>query len=68
MHEGVVRPLGVPTTNPVGRVSEKPTPVKELEFGLAKVKVNVLVLPVDIDAGEKLLVSVGTLGRGQPLI
>ena len=65
----VDKPLGVAITNPLGRVSENETPLNALPvLGLAMLKVSVLVLPWAIDAGEKLLESVGTRGRGQPVM
>src|SRR5688500_10826803 len=61
-------PLGVATTSPLGRVSEKDTPLRALPaLGLARLKVSVLVSPSAIDAGEKLLESVGASGRRQPV-
>ena len=68
----VERPFGVAISSPPGSVSEKPTPAKELLFGLVKVKVSALTPglalgPNPIDAGEKDLESVGLLGRGQPV-
>ena len=66
----VVQAAEVPevTVRPEGRVSENETPVKDVVFGLVKVKARVLVLPVPMEVGEKLLDIVGTVGRGQPLI
>ena len=64
----VVKPLGEAISKPVGRVSEKPTPVNAVALGLASVKVSVLLLPWEIVAGEKFFDSVGTTGRGQPVI
>jgi hypothetical protein len=68
VQDGAVRPLGVLITSPLGRVSEKPTPVNALGLGLAKVNVSVLALPKAMVVGEKALESVGTEGRGQPVI
>jgi hypothetical protein len=68
VQDGPLRPLGVSITRPLGRVSEKPTPVRAVVLGLAKVKVTVLALPWGMDVGEKALESVGTSGRGQPLM
>lgn len=64
----VVNPFGVLITSPSGKISEKPTPFREVEFGLCMVKVKVLALPRAILSGEKLLARVGTEGRGQPEI
>ena len=63
----LVKPLGVPINKPVGRLSEKPIPVKAEAFGLLIVKVNVLLVPCGIDEGEKALESSGGSARGQPL-
>ncbi len=63
MQDGVLSPLGVLMTSPLGRVSLKLTPLnEELLFGLAIWNVNVEVLPCEIELGEKLLDSVGGLG------
>lgn len=61
-------PFGVLTAKPVGSVSEKLISLRAVEFGLVKVNVKVLAFPRPIEVGEKLLESVGTKGRGQPLI
>jgi hypothetical protein len=37
-------------------------------FGFVRVKASVLVLPVPIEVGEKLLERVGRVGRGQPVM
>jgi hypothetical protein len=56
------------TVNPAGRTSENETPVKDVVvFGFVIVKVNVLVLPVPMEVGEKLLERLGTVGRAQPV-
>ena len=52
---------------PLGRVSEKPTPLSTLALGLANVNVSVLVAFWPTVAGENALESVGGLGRRQPL-
>lgn len=63
-----VRPLGVAIRSPVGRVSEKLTPVNApVVVGLVSANVSALLVPRAIVVGEKLLESVGTTGRGQPL-
>ena len=57
------------TVKPEGRTSVNETPVKEVPvLGFVSVNVSVLVLPVPMDVGEKLLERFGTVGRGQPLI
>ena len=67
--QDVANPLGVATNNPVGRVSEKPTPVNAVEaFGLARVKRKVLLVPCGIGDVRKDLESVGLTGRGHPVI
>ena len=56
------------TVNPDGKTSLNETPVKELpELGLVSVKVSVLVFPVPMEVGEKLLERFGTVGRVQPV-
>jgi len=56
------------TVRPAGRISEKETPVKEVPaFGFVNVKVSVLVVPVPMDVGAKLLERFGTVGRAQPV-
>ena len=40
-----VRPLGVATSRPAGRLSEKPTPLIVAGFGLTTVKVKVVLKP-----------------------
>ena len=56
------------TVRPEGRISEKETPVKEVPvFGFVNVKVSVLVVPVPIEIGEKLLERFGAVGRAQPV-
>jgi len=45
VHVGPDKPFGVAIIRPVGRVSEKLTPVKALALGLVKVNVSVLLLP-----------------------
>ena len=62
-------PFGVAINKPVGRVSANPTPVNAVDaFGLANVNVRVLVLPCGIVVGENAFESVGSTGRGQPVI
>ena len=56
------------TVRPSGRTSENETPSKVVVLGFVIVNVNVLVLPVPIAAGKKLLDRLGTVGRRQPLI
>ena len=56
------------TVKPAGSTSENETPVKAEVLGLVSVKVNVLVLPVPMLVGEKLLERFGTVGRGQPVM
>ena len=60
------KPLGVDRTNPLGSVSEKPTPVSVVPLlGFVTVKVR-LVLPfTGIVAAPKALVRVGGLGWAQ---
>ena len=54
---------------PVGRVSVKPTPVNAVAvLGLVSVKVRALFVPCAIVVGEKAFESVGTTGRGQPVM
>jgi len=67
----VVQAVEVPDVivKPSGKTSVKETPVKELvELGFVSVNVSVLVLPVEIVVGEKLLDRVGTVGRAQPVM
>jgi hypothetical protein len=65
----VAKPLGVTINNPVGRVSEKPTPVKELVLELISVKRNTLLFPCWIGDVRKLFERVGSeFVRGQPVI
>ena len=65
----VANPFGLATNNPVGRVSEKPTPVNAVVvLGLVRVNRSVLVLPCGMGEVRKLFESVGSTGRGQPLI
>jgi len=57
------------TVSPSGRTSENETPLKNvLVLGFVIVNVNVLVLPVPIEAGKKFLDRLGTVGRRQPLM
>ena len=57
------------TVRPAGKTSLKFTPLNaEAELGLATENVNVLVEPVPMLAGEKLLERVGGSGSKQPLI
>jgi hypothetical protein len=66
----VVQAVVVPdvTVKPSGRISVNETPVKDVvALGFASVNVSVLVLPVPIVVGEKLLERLGTVGMGQPL-
>jgi hypothetical protein len=57
------------TVKPSGRTSVNETPVKDVvALGFASVNVSVLVLPVPIEVGEKLLERVGTTGRVQPVM
>lgn len=62
------KPLGVSITRPVGSVSEKLIALRAVVFGLPNVKVSVLALPCAIVVGEKLFESVGTTGRGHPVM
>ena len=56
------------TVKPDGRTSENETPVNDVVvLGFVIVNVNVLVLPVPIEVGEKLLERSGTVGAGQPV-
>ena len=56
------------TVKPVGKTSVNETPVRELPvLGLVSVNVSVLVLPVPMEVGEKLLERFGTVGRVQPV-
>ena len=67
----VVQAVEVPdvTVKPSGRTSVNETPVNAVVvLGLVSVKVNVLELPVEMVLGEKLLLSVGTVGRAQPVM
>ena len=67
----VVQAVEVPevTVKPSGKTSVNETPVNAVvELGFVSVKVNVLVLPVGIVVGEKLLDKVGTVGRAQPVM
>lgn len=65
----VERPFGVAINRPVGRVSEKPTPVKAVAvLGFVRVNRKVLVLPRGIGEVRKLFESVGSMGRAQPVI
>jgi hypothetical protein len=55
-----VKPLGVETTSPAGKVSLKPTPVSEIVlFGLLMVKLSEVDPFSGIDAAPKTLVIVG---------
>lgn len=55
-----VRPFGVATTSPAGKLSVKATPVSELVvFGLVMVKLNEVVPPTAIVDAPKDLVMVG---------
>jgi hypothetical protein len=56
------------TVNPEGNTSLNETPPKGLVLGLVSVKARVLVLPVPIEVGKKLLERFGTVGREQPVI
>ena len=57
------------TVRPTGRTSENETPVKDVVvLGFVIVNVSVLVPPVEIVLGEKLLVRLGTVGRRQPVM
>lgn len=56
------------TVRPDGKTSENETPVKELvALGFVSVNVSVLVVPVPMDVGEKLLERFGTVGRVHPV-
>jgi len=67
--QAVVKPLGVAINKPVGRVSEKPTPVNAVAvFGLVNVNLRVLELPWEIGEVRKLFESVGTTGSEQPVM
>ena len=68
VHEGPENPFGVATTSPVGRLSEKLTPVNEVLLGLVNVNVSVLLVPCPMVVGEKALERVGLVGRGHPVI
>ena len=52
----------------VGRSSVKFTLDIEVVPGLVMMKVSVLVFPLPIEVGEKLLERFGTVGREQPVI
>jgi hypothetical protein len=57
------------TVNPSGKTSEKDKPLKDVVvLGFVTVNVKVLVLFCAIEVGEKLLLSVGAVGRGHPVI
>jgi hypothetical protein len=61
-------PLGVAINRPLGRVSEKPTPVNAVAvLGFVSVNRKVLVLPRGIGEVRKLFESVGSMGRAQPV-
>ena len=62
------KPFGVLITNPVGRVSEKLIAESAAAFGFVNVNVRVLALPCAMVVGENAFESVGTTGRGQPLM
>lgn len=55
------------TVSPEGSTSENETPAKAEVLGFVSVNVSVLVLPVPIEVGEKLLERFGTVGLGQPV-
>ena len=56
------------TVNPEGNMSLNEIPPKELVLGLVIMKVSVLVFPVPIEVGKKLLERFGTVGSAQPVI
>ena len=59
-----VRPLGVDTTRPAGKVSVKATPLSdELALGLVTVKLRLVVPPIGILAAPNNLLMVGALGE-----
>ncbi len=61
-----VRPLGVETTRPAGRVSVKATPVSEMVvFGLLMVKLNEVLPPTGMVAAPNDLVIVGGVATAQ---
>ena len=65
----VTTPFGVATSSPVGKVSVNPTPVNAVEaFGLVRVNCRVLFVPRGIGDVRKDLESVGSTGRGQPVM
>ena len=69
VQEGVVNPFGSAINKPVGRMSEKPTPVNAVALGLASVNLSVLTLPCTIGLVKKLFESVGSFwGLGQPVM
>ncbi len=58
-----VNPLGVATAKPAGKVSAKPTPLSgPSTFGLAIVKLKLVVPPVGMVAAPKALLMVGGFG------
>jgi hypothetical protein len=66
----VVQAVELPdvTVKPEGSTSVNETPVKDVVvLGFVSVNVKVLVLPVPMEVGEKLLERFGTMGMGQPL-
>lgn len=57
------------TVRPEGKTSENEIPLNEVPvLGFVSVNVSVLVVPAPMEVGEKLLESVGTEGRAQPVI
>ena len=55
------------TVRPNGKTSENETPCKVVELGFVSINVSVLVVPVPMDVGEKLLERFGTVGRVHPV-
>jgi hypothetical protein len=62
-----VKPLGVETAIPAGKVSVKATPVSAIDvFGLVTVKLRLVLPPTAIDAAPKLLVMDGGEPGAEP--
>ena len=54
--------------SPAGKTSVNETLLKAVVLGFVSVNVNVLVLPVVMLAGEKLLERLGTMGSAHPVM